>query len=113
VQTLFGRRIHAPEINARGPTAGFARRAAINAPLQGAAADIIKRAMIAVDALLHEKHAKSKMLLQVHDELIFDIAEGEEEWLPPLITKAMEKAAHLSVPLVVEYGIGHHWGEIH
>jgi len=69
--------------------------------------------MIAVDKVLRDKNAKSKMLLQVHDELIFDIANDEEEWLPPLIVKAMENAAHLDVPLVVDFGVGEHWGEIH
>jgi len=114
VTTLWGRRCHLPNIdNKNGMMRQMAERAAINAPLQGAAADIIKRAMIAVDKVLRDKNAKSKMLLQVHDELIFDIANDEEEWLPPLIVKAMENAAHLDVPLVVDFGVGEHWGEIH
>lgn len=114
VTTLYGRRCHLPSINDKnGALRQFAERAAINAPLQGTAADIIKLAMINVDALLHEKACKSKMLLQVHDELIFEIAAGEESWLPPLIKKTMERAANLSIPLVVDTGLGQHWGEIH
>ncbi len=74
VQTLFGRKIHTPEINAKGPTAGFARRAAINAPIQGAAADVIRRAMIRMPAAIAGLPAK--MLLQVHDELLFEVEEG-------------------------------------
>ncbi len=114
VTTLWGRRCHLPNIEAKnGMMRQMAERAAINAPLQGAAADIIKRAMIAVADVLASKNSKSRMLLQVHDELIFEIAEDEAEWLPPLIIKAMEGAAHLSIPLVVDFGIGEHWGEIH
>ena len=114
VETLWGRRCHVPGINDKnGNRRAFSERAAINAPLQGSAADIIKRAMIRVDALLHEGGYQSRMLLQVHDELLFEIAEGEEERLVPLIAKAMEQAASLAVPLIVESGLGRHWGEIH
>jgi DNA polymerase-1 len=114
VTTLYGRRCHLPAINDKnGSLRQFAERAAINAPLQGTAADIIKLAMIDVDKLLQEKACKSKMLLQVHDELIFEIAAGEENWLPPLIKKAMERSVSISVPLLVETGLGQHWGEIH
>lgn len=114
VTTFDGRRCYLKYIREKNPNLrAFAERAAINAPLQGGAADIIKRAMVAVDRLLREKHSKSRMLLQVHDELLFEIAEGEQDWLPPLIKKTMESAAHFSVPLVVETGLGTHWGEIH
>jgi DNA polymerase I len=114
VTTLYGRRCHLPSINDKnGSIRQFAERAAINAPLQGTAADIIKLAMINVDRVMQEKACKSRMLLQVHDELIFEIATGEEAWLPALIKKTMEQAAQLSIPLVVETGLGQHWGEIH
>ncbi|MFM2355809.1 MAG: hypothetical protein RLZZ528_1545 [Pseudomonadota bacterium] len=115
VQTLFGRKIHTPEINAKGPTAGFARRAAINAPIQGAAADIIRRAMIRMPRAIAGLPAT--MLLQVHDELLFEVEEGA---VPDLIAAArgvMEGAAHpavtLDVPLVVDAGQGANWAEAH
>jgi len=115
VQTLFGRKIHTPEINAKGPTAGFARRAAINAPIQGAAADIIRRAMIRMPKAI--SHLPATMLLQVHDELLFEV---EESAVPELIRTArsvMEEAplpaVHLDVPMVVEAGQGANWAEAH
>ena len=115
VQTLFGRKIHTPEINAKGPGAGFAKRAAINAPIQGAAADIIRRAMIRMPGAIADLPAK--MLLQVHDELIFEVEEGA---VAPLIAAARtvmegaaEPAVHLSVPLVVDAGQGASWAEAH
>lgn len=114
VTTLWGRRCHIRGINDRnGSIRQFSERAAINAPLQGSAADIIKRAMISIDRLLREENWKSRMLLQVHDELVFEIAEGEEGTLCPKIKRAMEQAVHLSIPFEAEMGIGHHWGEIH
>ncbi|MFZ1663033.1 MAG: DNA polymerase I, partial [Paracoccaceae bacterium] len=115
VQTLFGRKIHTPEINSKGPTAGFARRAAINAPIQGAAADIIRRAMIRMPKAI--SHLPATMLLQVHDELLFEV---EESAAPELIKTArdvMEEAplpaVHLDVPMVVEAGQGANWAEAH
>lgn len=115
VETLFGRRIHTPEISARGPAAGFAWRAAINAPIQGAAADVIRRAMIRMPQAIADIPAT--MLLQVHDELIFEV---EKEAVDPLIAAAratMEGAAapvmKLSVPLVVDAGQGASWAEAH
>jgi len=115
VQTLFGRKINTPEINAKGPGAGFARRAAINAPIQGTAADVIRRAMIRMPAAIAGMDAK--MLLQVHDELLFEVADAE---VPALIARAkevMEGASHpavdLKVPLVVEAGQGRNWAEAH
>jgi DNA polymerase-1 len=115
VQTLFGRKIHTPEINAKGPGAGFARRAAINAPIQGTAADVIRRAMIRMPAAIAGIDAK--MLLQVHDELLFEVAEAEVDRLIPAARAAMEGAAHpavdLAVPLVVDAGRGRNWAEAH
>ncbi len=113
VETLFGRRCHVPAINDKNPSRRqFSERAAINAPLQGTAADIIKRAMIAIDKKLkHEPQAK--MLLQVHDELIFEVKENDIEKVKPIIKNCMENAAQISVPLTVEIGIGKNWGEAH
>lgn len=115
VETLFGRVIHTPEINAKGPAAGFAKRAAINAPIQGAAADIIRRAMIRMPEAI--KDLPAKMLLQVHDELLFEVS---EEAIDPLINAArtvMERAAEpvvkIDVPLVVDAGQGGNWAEAH
>ncbi len=115
VQTLFGRKIHTPEINAKGPTAGFARRAAINAPIQGAAADIIRRAMIRMPKAIADLPAT--MLLQVHDELLFEVAEDAVEATIARVKEVMEGAAEpavkLSVPLVVDAGRGANWAAAH
>ncbi|MEC7763492.1 MAG: DNA polymerase I [Pseudomonadota bacterium] len=115
VATLFGRKIHTPEINAKGPHAGFARRAAINAPIQGSAADIIRRAMIRMpDAI---SGLPVKMLLQVHDELIFEVEEGGVDKAVSVIREVMEGAADpavkLDVPLVVDAGQGANWAQAH
>ena len=115
VQTLFGRRIHTPEITAKGPRAGFARRAAINAPIQGTAADIIRRAMIRMPEAIAGLPAK--MLLQVHDELLFEVEEGAAKEVTQAARQVMETAAkpavHLCVPLVVDAGQGANWAEAH
>jgi DNA polymerase I len=115
VQTLFGRKIHTPEINAKGPGAGFAKRAAINAPIQGTAADVIRRAMIRMPAAIRDIDAK--MLLQVHDELLFEVAEDQADALTAIAKQVMEGAADpvikLKVPLVVEAGRGANWAEAH
>ena len=115
VRTLFGRKIHTPEINAKGPTAGFARRAAINAPIQGTAADVIRRAMIRVPQTIADLPAK--MLLQVHDELVFEVEDRAVEELIGRVRAVMEGAAlpavELSVPLVVDAGWGDNWAEAH
>ncbi|MGL4309850.1 MAG: DNA polymerase I [Paracoccaceae bacterium] len=115
VQTLFGRKIHTPEINAKGPSAGFARRAAINAPIQGTAADVIRRAMIRMPAAIDGLPAK--MLLQVHDELLFEVAEGAAGALIERAKDVMEGAADpavkLSVKLTVEAGQGQSWAAAH
>lgn len=115
VQTLFGRKIHTPEINAKGPGAGFAKRAAINAPIQGTAADVIRRAMIRMPAAIAGLDAK--MLLQVHDELLFEVAEADVERLITAAKHTMETAADpavkLSVHLTVEAGQGPNWAAAH
>ncbi|OYX43590.1 MAG: DNA polymerase I [Rhodobacterales bacterium 32-67-9] len=115
VRTLFGRKIHTPEINAKGPHAGFARRAAINAPIQGAAADVIRRAMIRMPAAISGLPAT--MLLQVHDELLFEVEEGAVDRLIAVARDVMEGAAdpavRLDVPLVVDAGQGANWAEAH
>jgi len=115
VQTLFGRKIHTPEINTKGPSAGFAKRAAINAPIQGTAADVIRRAMIRMPDAIRDLPAK--MLLQVHDELIFEVEEAAVADTIAVVKKVMEGAAapavHLTVPLTVEGGSGANWAEAH
>ena len=115
VQTLFGRKIHTPEIGAKGPRAGFAQRAAINAPIQGTAADVIRRAMIRMpDAI---KDLPATMLLQVHDELLFEVEKGAEDDLIAAARKVMENAADpvvkLDVKLDVDAGVGASWAEAH
>ena len=117
VETLFGRRIHTPEINAKGPRASFAYRAAINAPIQGTAADVIRRAMIRVPAALAAEGLSARMLLQVHDELLFEAPEAEAQATLAAVKRVMEGAAHpavhLDVPLTVEGGVGATWGAAH
>lgn len=114
VQTIMGRRRILNDINSRNAVVrGYAERNAINAPIQGSAADIIKLAMIHVQNAFEEQSVKSKMLLQVHDELVFDIHKTELDVLKPLIIEKMENAISLSVPLDVEAGIGSNWLEAH
>jgi DNA polymerase-1 len=114
VETLFGRRLYVPEINSRnGQRRQYAERTAINAPMQGTAADIIKRAMIAVDDWLETDAADAFMVMQVHDELVFEVARGELEAVRERITALMEGAAQLDVPLKVETGVGANWDEAH
>ena len=114
VQTIFGRKCHTPGIADKNPARrNFSERAAINAPLQGAAADIIKRAMIRIDPALAKARLGAKMLLQVHDELIFEVPETELDDTAALVKKVMEDAAHLDVPLVVETGSGANWDQAH
>jgi DNA polymerase-1 len=115
VETLFGRRIHTPNISAKGPHTGFAKRAAINAPIQGTAADIIRRAMVRMPEAI--ANLPAKMLLQVHDELIFEVEEPAIEETIAVVRRIMETAAEpavkINVPLIVEAGIGHSWAEAH
>ena len=115
VQTLFGRRIHTPEINTRGPQAGFSKRAAINAPIQGTAADIIRRAMIKMPGMI--KQLPAKMLLQVHDELLFEVREEAVDETISIVKDVMETASlpalEMSIPLTVDAGQGRNWAEAH
>jgi DNA polymerase-1 len=115
VETLFGRKIHTSEINAKGPQAGFAKRAAINAPIQGTAADIIRRAMVQMPNAI--AHLPVKMLLQVHDELIFEVSKDALNETTEVVRKIMEKASEpvvkLDVPLVVDAGFGNNWADAH
>ncbi len=114
VTTLFGRKCHVRGINDKNAALrGFAERAAINAPLQGGAADIIKRAMIRLPDALGAARLKARPLLQVHDELIFEVPKDEVEKTRALVKKTMESAAHLDVPLVVDTGVGDNWDEAH
>ena len=114
VETLFGRRLYLNDINARnqGLRAG-AERAAINAPMQGTAADIIKRAMVDVDGWLKASAAPARMILQVHDELVFECEAGYIDELRTAVVLHMSQAAQLKVPLVVDTGHGHNWDEAH
>ena len=115
VETLFGRKIHTSEINAKGPQAGFAKRAAINAPIQGTAADVIRRAMVQMPNAI--KHLPAKMLLQVHDELIFEVSKDALNETTEVVRNIMEKASEpvvkLDVPLVVDAGFGNNWADAH
>jgi DNA polymerase-1 len=114
VETVFGRRLYLPEINARNAQRRqYAERSAINAPMQGTAADIIKRAMIRVYAWLEEKKPAARMIMQVHDELVFEVAEAEVDAVTDDVIELMNGAAELSVPLKVEVGTGSNWDEAH
>jgi len=114
VETLFGRRLYLPEINSRnGQRRQYAERTAINAPMQGTAADIIKRAMIMVHNKLQESDINALMIMQVHDELVFEVAKNQVEALSKLLHTEMESAADLNVPLLVDIGIGSNWDEAH
>jgi DNA polymerase-1 len=114
VSTLYGRKCHLPSITDKNPARrNYAERQAINAPLQGTAADIIKRAMIAVPPALQQAGLKARMILQVHDELLFEVPEAEVEATRTLVKSIMENAASLSVPLVCEAGVGANWDDAH
>ena len=114
VETIMNRRRYLPDINSGNAIVrGYAERNAINAPIQGSAADIIKMAMISVHAEMKKKQVKSKMILQVHDELVFDVHNSEEELMQDLVRKAMEKAVKLSVPMEVELSLASNWLEAH
>ena len=115
VKTLFGRKIHTPAIASKGPRAGFAKRAVINAPIQGSAADIIRRAMVRMPAAISDLPAK--MLLQVHDELIFEVDKEAVDDVTAVVRKVMQNASmpvvQLDVPLIVDAGVGANWAEAH
>jgi DNA polymerase-1 len=114
VETVFGRRLYLPEINARNAQRRqYAERSAINAPMQGTAADIIKRAMIEVHSWLHSGDRGGRMIMQVHDELVFEVAEDKVDTFSAQVTDLMCAAAELSVPLVVDVGVGQNWDEAH
>jgi DNA polymerase-1 len=114
VETLFGRRLHTSEISAANMNRRqAAERAAINAPMQGTAADLIKLAMLAVDRWILESGLDIRMIMQVHDELVFEISESAVETAQGRIRRAMSEVATLSVPLVVDVGIGSNWDEAH
>ena len=114
VETVFGRRLYLPEINARNAQRRqYAERSAINAPMQGTAADIIKRAMIAVHGWLQEDQPGARMIMQVHDELVFEVADAEVEAVTAKVVALMNSAAELSVPLKVDVGTGSNWDEAH
>jgi DNA polymerase-1 len=114
VETVFGRRLYLPEIRARnGQRRQAAERAAINAPMQGTAADIIKRAMLAVHRWLQESNITARMIMQVHDELVFEVAEDAVDEASAQIRALMAVAADLKVPLEVDIGTGMNWDEAH
>jgi DNA polymerase-1 len=114
VETEFGRRLYLPEINDRSAQRRqYAERSAINAPMQGTAADIIKRAMIQVHRWLEDESPAGRMIMQVHDELVFEVAEDAVEEFREQVVGMMSAAADLSVPLRVDAGIGHNWDEAH
>jgi DNA polymerase-1 len=114
VETLFGRRLYLPDINAsNGQRRQAAERAAINAPMQGTAADIIKRAMIRVDAWLQEEHPDTFLTMQVHDELVLDVPKGKLKEIEQGVCDLMSSAAELDVPLVVDAGHGPDWDSAH
>ncbi len=113
VKTLFGRVRPIPDINSKNANQrGFAERTAVNTPLQGTAADLIKVAMIRIDAELRARGMKSRMTLQVHDELVFEVPENEVEMMQPLVREHMEKVHALAVPLAVDMGVGRNWRDL-
>ncbi|MBT4519436.1 MAG: DNA polymerase I [Halieaceae bacterium] len=114
VETLFGRRLYLPEINARNKMrAQAAERTAINAPMQGTAADIIKKAMLAVDGWLESSDVNACMIMQVHDELVLEVATPEIDAVGAELSRLMSAAAELSIPLEVEVGVGDNWDQAH
>ncbi|MBT5862495.1 MAG: DNA polymerase I [Gammaproteobacteria bacterium] len=114
VETVFGRRLYLPEINARNANRRqYAERTAINAPMQGTAADIIKRAMISVHQWLQDERPGARMIMQVHDELVFEVDKDKVESIKDCVTDLMNAAASLSVPLKVDVGVGKNWDEAH
>ena len=113
VETLFGRRVHLPEIRKPGPRKSAAERQAINAPMQGTAADLVKLAMIAVQDALDREGKATRMIMQVHDELVFEVPLGELDWARESVPRIMAGVATLAVPLVAEVGVGPNWDEAH
>ncbi|MBT9507162.1 DNA polymerase I [Rhodoferax sp.] len=114
VETVFGRRLYLPEINSpNGPRRSGAERAAINAPMQGTAADLIKLSMVKVQQVLDEEKRGTKIIMQVHDELVFEVPESEINWVRHEVPRLMAGVAHLKVPLLAEVGVGSNWDEAH
>jgi DNA polymerase I len=114
VETLYGRRIYLPDINGgNGPRRSGAERQAINAPMQGTAADLIKLAMISVQQLLDREQRATKMIMQVHDELVFEVPEAEVAWAREAVPRTMAEVAALKVPLLAEVGVGPNWDQAH
>lgn len=114
VETLYGRKRYLPDINSNNQTVrGFAERNAINAPIQGSAADLIKAAMITIGKRISEEGLQSRMIIQVHDELIFDVYKPELEQVKMIVKESMENVMKLSVPLVIDMGVGQSWLEAH
>ena len=114
VETVFGRRLYLPEINSpNGPRRSGAERAAINAPMQGTAADLIKLSMVKVQQVLDDEKRATKMIMQVHDELVFEVPETEVHWLKSEIPRLMAGVADLKVPLLAEVGVGANWDQAH
>jgi DNA polymerase-1 len=114
VETIFGRRRYLPDINSKnGTVRSLAERNAVNAPIQGTAADIIKLAMINVDRRIAKEGLKSRMILQIHDELVFDAVADEVEKLEAIVKEEMENVTRLSIPLTVECNHGKNWLEAH
>jgi DNA polymerase-1 len=114
VETVFGRRLWLPEINSpNGPRRAGAERAAINAPMQGTAADLIKLAMIAVQDWIEKENIDTRMIMQVHDELVLEVPEGELELVKQKLPELMAGVASLKMPLVAETGVGSNWEEAH
>jgi DNA polymerase I len=114
VETVFGRRLYLPEINSpNGPRRGSAERQAINAPMQGTAADLIKLSMVQVQQVLDREQRRTKMIMQVHDELVFEVPEDEVEWARSEIPRLMAGVAELRVPLLAEFGVGPNWEKAH
>jgi DNA polymerase I len=114
VETVFGRRLYLPEINSpNGPRRAGAERAAINAPMQGTAADLIKLSMVKVQQVLDAEKRDTKMIMQVHDELVFEVPEAEIDWVKHEIPRLMAGVAQLKVPLLAEVGVGENWEKAH
>ena len=114
VETVFGRRLYLPEIKSGNPARRqYAERTAINAPMQGTAADIIKRAMITLHGWLEDGGAQARMIMQVHDELVFEVHKDSVSDVQAVVVEQMEAAAQLSVPLKADVGVGKNWDEAH
>jgi len=111
---VFGRRLQLPEINSpNGPRRQAAERAAINAPMQGTAADLIKMSMVAVQQAIDGQRRASRMVMQVHDELVLEVPQAELDWVRAELPRLMAGVAELKVPLVAEVGVGQNWEQAH